>query len=272
MQLKIKKIRMQSTRAAPDETVLKEAVRRIVEIADPDQIVLFGSAARGQVRPNSDLDLLVIKSGKYKRGDLTGKIYINMHGFGHPVDIIVATPDEIARYRDSYCLVYYPAVREGRVVYKKEKEASASDGTNAPRVAEEEPPTREQRFSPDDPRAWLRYARSDLALARAEAPEIYLEHLCFHAQQAVEKALKAVLIMRGVRFPYTHDIADLATNLEQSGLLVPDHVKAAEALSRFATETRYPGFEGKVTPEEYQQSIALAEAVVRWAELLIARA
>ena len=194
---------MQSTRTAPDETVLKEAVRRIVEIADPDQIVLFGSGARGQVRPNGDLDLLVIKSGKYKRGELTGKIYINMHGFGHPVDIIVATPDEIARYRDSYCLVYYPAVREGRVVYKKEKEPSASEGTNAPRMAEEEPSTREQRFAPDDPRAWLRYARSDLALARSEAPEIYLEHLCFHAQQAVEKALKAVLIERGVRFPYT---------------------------------------------------------------------
>jgi HEPN domain-containing protein len=80
-----------------------------------------------------------------------------------------------------------------------------------------------------------------------------------------------VLIMRRVRFPYTHDIADLATSLEQSGQPVPDHVKAAEALSRFATETRYPGFEGKVTPEEYQQSIALAETVVRWAELLVAR-
>jgi HEPN domain-containing protein len=187
------------------------------------------------------------------------------------VDVIVATPDEIARYRESYCLVYYPAVREGRVVYKKEKDPSASDRTNAARVAEEEPSSRKQRFAPDDPRAWLQYARSDLALARAEAPEIYLEHLCFHAQQAVEKALKAVLIMRGVRFPYTHDIADLATSLEQSGQPVPDHVKAAEALSRFAIETCYPRCEGEVTPAEYQQTVAVAEAVMRGAELLVAR-
>jgi len=52
---------------------------------------------------------------------------------------------------------------------------------------------------------------------------------------------------------------------------VPDHVKAAEALSRFAIETRYPGCEREVTLAEYQQTIALAETVVPWAELLVAR-
>ncbi|MBN1935792.1 MAG: HEPN domain-containing protein [Anaerolineae bacterium] len=53
-----------------------------------------------------------------------------------------------------------------------------------------------ERFSPDDPREWLNRARSSLAKARSVqyVPEIYLEDLCFDAQQAAEKAVKAVLI------------------------------------------------------------------------------
>ena len=74
-----------------------------------------------------------------------------------------------------------------------------------------------QRYPPDDPREWLNRARSDLALARTERPDVYLEDLCFHAQQAVEKAVKALLIAHQVDFPYTHDIAQLLTLLENAG-------------------------------------------------------
>ena len=58
-----------------------------------------------------------------------------------------------------------------------------------------------------DPLAWLARAKSNLAIAaNPTAPEIYLEDLCFEAQQAAEKALKALLIARGVPFPRTHAI------------------------------------------------------------------
>ncbi len=68
-----------------------------------------------------------------------------------------------------------------------------------------------KRFPPDDPREWLNRARSNLAKANTspETPEIYLEDLCFDAQQAAEKAIKAVLIHLDVRFPYVHDLAQL---------------------------------------------------------------
>lgn len=256
-------------RKVPKEAALKEAVRRIVEVADPEKIILFGSAARRQMGQGSDLDLLVIKRGEYNRGGLIGEVYRSMHGFGHSVDILLATPEEVERYRNSYCLVFYPALREGRVIYEKDKSTSATDGADAPRVAEEEPPKHEQNFPPDHPRAWLQYARSDLAMARARAPGAYLEHHCFHAQQAAEKAIKAVLISRGLEFSYTHDLAELATTLEQSGQEIPNKVKAAEVLSRFAVLTRYPGFAGEVVYHEYKELVALAEAVVHWAEKLI---
>jgi predicted nucleotidyltransferase len=96
---------------------IDEIVRRIVEVARPDKIIMFGSAARGQMGYNSDVDLLVIKSGSFHRGQLTEEIYMNMFGVGQAVDIIVVTPEDVERYRDSFALVIYPALREGKVIY-----------------------------------------------------------------------------------------------------------------------------------------------------------
>lgn len=99
------------------EEMLQEIVRRIVEVAKPEKIILFGSAARGEMGPNSDVDLLVIKRGKYHRRRVTGKIYMNMFGVGQAVDVIVVTPEEVERYRNTHCLVIKPALQEGREVY-----------------------------------------------------------------------------------------------------------------------------------------------------------
>lgn len=102
---------------APDETKLAEIIRRIVEVAKPEKIIMFGSAAKGEMGPNSDIDLLVIKSGDIHRRRMAQEIYMNMFGVGQAVDIIVVTTDDIERYRDSFSMVIYPALREGRVVY-----------------------------------------------------------------------------------------------------------------------------------------------------------
>lgn len=90
--------------------VLEEIIRRVVEAAQPDKIILFGSAAREEMGPNSDVDLLVIKSGNYHKGRLTEKIYLHLFGVGQAVDVIVATPEDIERYRDSHPLVIKPAL------------------------------------------------------------------------------------------------------------------------------------------------------------------
>jgi predicted nucleotidyltransferase len=108
---------MKDTVQKLDESALEEIIRRIVEVAAPERIILFGSAARGEMGPNSDLDFLVIKSGEYRRLDLAGEIHMNLWGVDYAVDIIVATPEDIERYGNSIGLVYRPALREGRVVY-----------------------------------------------------------------------------------------------------------------------------------------------------------
>lgn len=99
-----------------EQKVLDEIVWRIVEVADPERIILFGSAARGEMGPNSDVDLLVVKSGTHRRR-LAQAIYMNLFGVGRAVDVVVVTPEDIEQYKNSFALVIEPALREGRVVY-----------------------------------------------------------------------------------------------------------------------------------------------------------
>ncbi len=106
---------MQPLRTVSRET-LDEIIRRVVVTARPEKIILFGSAARGEMGPNSDVDLLVVKAGVHRRR-LAQEIYSSLLGVGQPVDVIVVTPEDIERYRDAACLVIAPALRDGRVVY-----------------------------------------------------------------------------------------------------------------------------------------------------------
>lgn len=109
-------MRVQSrSKGLPDPAALDELVRRIVEVARPDRIVLFGSAARGEMGPDSDLDVLVVKSGVEHRRRLAQDIYMNLSGVG--VDVIVLTPEDIEVQRDRVGSVVGPALDEGRVIH-----------------------------------------------------------------------------------------------------------------------------------------------------------
>jgi predicted nucleotidyltransferase len=98
------------------DEILEEIVRRIVAAVQPEKIILFGSAAREEMGPDSDLDLLVIKSCRNRR-ETARRIRRKLIGVGVPKDIIVATPEDIERYKDTIGLIYRPALREGKVLY-----------------------------------------------------------------------------------------------------------------------------------------------------------
>ena len=104
---------------ALSEVALEEIIRRVVEVAQPEKIILFGSAVRGEMGPNSDVDLLVVKSGAHRR-KLAGDIYMNLLNLteaNQAVDVIVVTPEDIERYQSCPALVIRSALQEGRVVY-----------------------------------------------------------------------------------------------------------------------------------------------------------
>jgi HEPN domain-containing protein len=125
------------------------------------------------------------------------------------------------------------------------------------------------RFPPDSPHEWINRAKSSLALAKKRSHDVYYEDLCFQAQQAAEKAIKAIFISKNISFPFIHDIAALLTLLEQEGGVVPDEMKKASMLTIYASQTRYPGFEPPLSEEEYRQAVRVAGSVVRWADRII---
>ena len=99
------------------QDTLNDIIRRVVEVAEPERIILFGSAARGEMNRHSDVDLLVVKDVADSRR-LTAKIYRRLYGVGAAVDIVMVTPQDVERYRDSHALVIKPALREGTVMYE----------------------------------------------------------------------------------------------------------------------------------------------------------
>jgi HEPN domain-containing protein len=119
---------------------------------------------------------------------------------------------------------------------------------------------------------WIAYARSDLALARSPAPpaEVLPEALCYHAQQAVEKAIKAVLVAHDIDFPKSHDIAALRGLLPPILRLDPS-LREAATLTDYAVAARYPGEREPLDPGDVVRASELAAAVVSWAEASIGR-
>ena len=119
---------------------------------------------------------------------------------------------------------------------------------------------------PGSPEDWLRHANSDLEIARsAKSKRVLLEQLCFHAQQAAEKAIKAVLVSRGISVPKTHNIKLLIGLLaEDIELTIP--LLESPILSDYSVTGRYPGDVEPVSKAEHRHAVELAESVVRWAE------
>jgi predicted nucleotidyltransferase len=96
---------------------IDELVRRIVEAVHPLRIILFGSAARGETGPQSDVDLLVVMPDGTHRRHTAQYLYEQMSGIGMPVDIVVATPTDLDKHKDTIGLIYRTVLREGREIY-----------------------------------------------------------------------------------------------------------------------------------------------------------
>jgi HEPN domain-containing protein len=116
---------------------------------------------------------------------------------------------------------------------------------------------------------WLQYARGDMAMAEqpvsADVP--YLLR-CFHAQQAAEKSVKAVLLHYGVAFPPSHNLSVLFALLP-GDVAPPQDLADIVGLTVYAVSARYPDEIDEATEAEHRQAVVLARAAVRWAESTI---
>lgn len=97
----------------------REMARRLVKEFHPEQIILFGSYARGTAGPDSDIDLLVVMSVSGSKRKTTVAMYSLLGGMGIPKDIILVTPEEVQKYQKIPGTVVYQALSEGKVLYER---------------------------------------------------------------------------------------------------------------------------------------------------------
>lgn len=103
-----------------DSSLIKEVVRRILTVSDPDRIILFGSWAAGNAREGSDLDILVITgSNGLTRRQTASAVYRALAGILIPKDVVVATAEDIEQWQNVPQAVITTAVRTGTVIYEK---------------------------------------------------------------------------------------------------------------------------------------------------------
>jgi predicted nucleotidyltransferase len=101
------------------QATIQEMVRRIVEQFHPDQVILFGSYARGTAGPDSDVDLMVVMPVEDSIQEKRIQIRVALRGMGIAKDVAVVTPEQVKKYRDMVGTIIYPAFREGKVLYER---------------------------------------------------------------------------------------------------------------------------------------------------------
>lgn len=102
----------------PAAEAIPEITRRLEQF-QPERVILFGSQARGDARPTSDVDVLVLVSDATQISDIAGRMYEAMAGIGIPVDIVVMPLSEFERFKPFVGSIARPASREGRVLYER---------------------------------------------------------------------------------------------------------------------------------------------------------
>ncbi len=89
----------------------------IIDCVPTRRIILFGSAARGEMGPNSDIDLLVVVPVGQHRRKTAQQIYEKMFGVGFAVDLVVVNDEDLRAYSDRHDMVIKRALEEGREIY-----------------------------------------------------------------------------------------------------------------------------------------------------------
>ena len=123
----------------------------------------------------------------------------------------------------------------------------------------------------DQVKKWLKNAHSDLALASIDLPDgVMYEQLCFHAQQAAEKSIKALLIHLSLEFPFSHNIQLLIGILPADIKNIPIMAEVI-SLTPYAVLTRYPGEIDIVTEDKYSEAIQVSKSVVEFVESYVSQ-
>lgn len=227
---------MASTAAAQLPAEWRDLIVRRLEPFSPLKIMVFGSRARGEAEGQSDVDLLVVVDAAENGRELEVEMLRALAEMPFAKDVVVATPALLERRGDAVGTIYRRALREGAVIYGMDER---------------------------DAETWLRYASEDLEAAtqaaqgRGFAPRV----ACYWAQQAAEKAFKAVLVAQGTDPVVTHDLRVLRDLVSSERSVTRVDVDLG-ALSQWNIRGRYPGDWGEATRADAGAAVGAARSIV----------
>ncbi len=230
---------------------------RIVQDFDPLQIILFGSQARGDADRNSDIDLLVVFAKLTDKRKTAVDIGHALSDVPVAKDILVSTPEELERSRTRIGSVLRYAQQEGKVLWK-----SWDAAAHYRRPNKEVQAAMQTADRLEDTARWLRYAAEDLTTAETLLAQVHVppRQACWHAQQAAEKALKAVLIFSQIDFRRTHNLNVLRDLLPESWQL-KTALPNLKDLNRWAVEARYPEKMREATDKDASEAVEQARSI-----------
>jgi predicted nucleotidyltransferase/HEPN domain-containing protein len=240
-----------------DET-LREIVRRLADVYQPERIYLFGSRARGDHRPNSDYDLLVIVSDDAppeRRQDQFS--YKHLQDLEAWASVLVYTNSHFEARRHLKASLPGIVLREGKLLYGREGCPIMADGS----------------ARMDDTKTWLAKAENDLKSADhlfGASPPL-LGTAVFCCQQAAEKTLKGFLAWHDVPFAKTHDIEELGVACIALDANLNDTVRRASSLTDYAWKFRYPGRAGDPLEPSLEQTKDAIEIAHELFDVVVSR-
>lgn len=224
---------MSATRT-PSDVVVGQIVSTLVSRMHPRRIILIGSRARGDARPDSDYDVVVeLDTDAATARERGREAYQYFPDRDWSLNVFARATGQIECSANDPGTVDWDIVRQGIVLY-------AADGVTSVLTP---PPLRVREQPPEVPPSvadWTARAERDLAHARREAEmDDAWEYVCFHAQQAAEKYLKALLVHHYVRPRWIHDLKELLKDARKIGLELSGLDQDCAFLTPFAGEARY---------------------------------
>jgi uncharacterized protein len=257
--------------ALGEDERLRAMVQAIVEGVRPSRVILFGSRARGDARPDSDYDVVVeMEFDWVDYWETRASVFAALGSTqqGCEVDVLVRGPGEIEAKRDDPGYMDWDIARYGVVLYPDGASSESLRPVQSPRDRVRE---RRPYESIGD---WLERINQDLlaldALLDADESTAW-GAAGFHAQQAAEKYLKVLLVQAGVHPPKTHRMDALVREVHAAGYSFPLFASECKLLNPYAVRIRYPERAPLPDAERGRTVIAAARRIIEAAKPLIAR-
>ncbi len=230
------------------DKLLARVVKHIRAAGSPVKIVLFGSRARGDYKPDSDIDILVLEATEQLCNQKRFAYRQAVRGVYPDCTVLTYSLAETEKWKYvpnqfisqvlSYGLVLYED--EGRMC---EIRSTSLAGGLVAEDSEEKDNAAEREYGTqfDLTRDWLKRAENDLATARRElkSDNAAFEIVCFHVQQAIEKYFKALLALHGNAIERTHDLEHLAQQCHQMVAMPVELKSQLRRLTEYGVSARY---------------------------------